>query len=93
MVPRLWAKRTTGSSGIDWLYKQVIVGNYHLFDYAELYDKVYCRLFGYMYFSQLLFPSIPIYQEEKVDERRMSIHLPDSKTWHQLKYPNLSVIN
>lgn len=77
----------------DWLYKQVIVGNYHLFDYAELYDKVYCRLFGYMYFSQLLFPSIPIYQEEKVDERRMSIHLPDSKTWHQLKYPNLSVIN
>lgn len=32
----------------DWLYKQVIIGNYHLFDYAELYDEAYFRLFGKM---------------------------------------------
>ena len=30
----------------EWLYGQVAVGNYHLFDYDELYEEVKQRLFG-----------------------------------------------
>ena len=28
----------------EWLYGQVVVGNYHLFDYNELYEEVKRRL-------------------------------------------------
>lgn len=30
----------------DWLHKQVVIGNYHQFDYDELYEEVKQRLFG-----------------------------------------------
>ena len=30
----------------EWLYGQVAVGNYHLFDYNDLYEEVKRRLLG-----------------------------------------------
>lgn len=75
----------------DWLYKQVTVGNFHLFDYAEMYDEVYLKLFGSLYYGQLVTDSVPIYQIEKLDERRATINLPDMKTWCHIK--NMEIIN
>lgn len=69
----------------DWLYDQVIVGNFHLFDYAELYDKVYFRLYGSLFYGQLVMDSVPIYQYEKLDERRESINLPNMEIWCQMQ--------
>lgn len=69
----------------NWLYGQVIIGNYHLFDYASMYDEVHHRLFGCLYFGQLLLDSVSIYQEDDVSERRSSINLPDLNIWHQLR--------
>lgn len=69
----------------DWLYDQVIVGNFHLFDYAELYDKVYFRLYGSLFYGQLVMDSVPIYQYEKLDERRESINLPNMEIWCQIQ--------
>ncbi len=61
----------------EWLFKQVTVGNYHLFDYAELYDEVYYRLYGKSYYGQKLFEKkVRIYKPKNVDERRARVMLP-----------------
>ena len=66
----------------DWLFEQVKIGNYHLFDYAELYDEVYCRLFGKSYYGQKTFgKDVPLFEEEKVNERRGEIQLPSIEVW------------
>lgn len=60
-----------------WLYGQVVIGNYHLFNYAELYDEVYYRLFGYSYFGQKAFDEeIPLFEPDNVEQRRSEIQLP-----------------
>ena len=70
----------------DWLYKQVIIGNCHLFDYAELYDEVYCQLFGKSYYGQKTFgKEVPLFEEENVNERRRKIQLPSIEVWEGLK--------
>ncbi len=70
----------------DWLYKQVIIGNYHLFDYAELYDEVYCRLFGKSYYGQKTFgKEVPLFEEEKVNARRGEIQLPSIEAWEGIR--------
>lgn len=70
----------------DWLFEQVKVGNYHLFDYAELYDEVYCRLFGKSYYGQKTFDKeVPLFEEEKVDERRKEIQLPSIEVWEKIR--------
>ena len=70
----------------DWLYKQVIIGNYHLFDYAELYDEVYCRLFGKSYYGQKTFDKeVPLFEEEMVNERRREIQLPSIEVWEDIR--------
>lgn len=69
----------------EWLFKQVEVGNYHLFDYAELYDEVYYRLYRKSYFGQKLFGRrVAIFDLPNVDQRRSSIHLPPLRTWLEL---------
>lgn len=69
----------------EWLFKQVEVGNYHLFDYAELYDEVYYRLYRKSYFGQKLFDRrVVIFDLPNVDQRRSSIHLPPLRTWLEL---------
>ena len=69
----------------EWLFKQVEVGNYHLFDYAELYDEVYYRLYRKSYFGQKLFGRrVAILDLPNVDQRRSSIHLPPLRTWLEL---------
>lgn len=66
----------------DWLFEQVKVGNYHLFDYAELYDEVYFRLFGKSYYGQKAFgKDVPLFEEETVNERRREILLPSIEVW------------
>lgn len=70
----------------DWLFGQVVIGNYHLFDYAELYDEVYCRLFGKSYYGQKTFDKeVPLFEEEKVDERRKEIQLPSIEVWEGIR--------
>ena len=70
----------------DWLFGQVVIGNYHLFDYAELYDEVYCRLFGKSYYGQKTFDKeVPLFEEEKVDERRKEIQLPSIEVWEKIR--------
>ena len=70
----------------DWLYKQVIIGNYHLFDYAELYDEVYCRLFRKSYYGQKTFDKeVPLFEEEMVNERRREIQLPSIEVWEDIR--------
>ena len=70
----------------DWLCKQVIIGNYHLFDYAELYDEVYCRLFGKSYYGQKTFgKEVPLFEEEKVNARRGEIQLPSIEAWEGIR--------
>ena len=70
----------------DWLFEQVMVGNYHLFDYAELYDEVYYRLFGKSYYGQKTFDKeVPLFEEEKVNERRWEIQLPSIEVWEGIR--------
>lgn len=69
----------------EWLFKQVEVGNYHLFDYAELYDEVYYRLYRKSYFGQKLFGRrVAIFDLSNVDQRRAAIHLSPLRTWLEL---------
>ncbi len=68
----------------EWLYNQVAVGNYHLFDYAELYDEVYHRLYGKSYYGQKRFEKkVRIYKPKNVDERRAGIMLPSLEMWER----------
>ena len=70
----------------EWLLEQVNMGNYHLFDYAELYDDVYYRLFGESYYGQKLFaPDVPLYDPQRVDERRSAIQLPPLEVWQGIR--------
>lgn len=70
----------------DWLHKQVIIGNYHLFDYAELYDEVYYRLFGKSYYGQKTFEKeVPLFEEKNVNERRREIQLPSIEVWEGIR--------
>ncbi|MBQ3732928.1 MAG: hypothetical protein II859_03100 [Bacteroidales bacterium] len=70
----------------EWLFEQVNMGNYHLFDYAELYDDVHHRLFGESYYGQKLFvPDVPLYDPQRVDERRSAIQLPPLEVWQGIK--------
>lgn len=69
-----------------WLFRQVKLGNYHLFDYAELYDDVYFRLFGKSYYGQKFFTQqVPLYKPRKVNERRFSIQLPALEVWQGIE--------
>lgn len=71
----------------DWLYGQVAVGNYHLFDCAELYDEVYCRLFGRSYFGQKAFDEeVPLFEPENVEQRRAEILLPPLEVCKRLDH-------
>lgn len=59
------------------LFKQVEAGNYHLFDYAELYDEVHHRLFRTSYYGQKKFDfKVRIYKPKQLESRRNEIHLP-----------------
>lgn len=70
----------------EWLLEQVNMGNYHLFDYAELYDDVHHRLFGESYYGQKLFaPNVPLYDPQRVDERRSAIQLPPLEVWQGIR--------
>ena len=70
----------------DWLFEQVKVGNFHLFDYAELHDEVYCRLFGKSYYGQKTFgKEVPLFEKENVNERRKEIQLPSIEVWEGIK--------
>ena len=78
----------------DWLYKQVVIGNYHLFDYAELYDEVYCRLFGKSYYGQKTFDKeVPLFEEELVNERRGEIQLLSIEAWEGIRGMNCHTDN
>ena len=69
-----------------WLYGQVIIGNYHLFDYAELYDEVYFRLFGKSYYGQKTSDKeVPLFEKENVNERRKEIQLPPIEVWEGIR--------
>lgn len=63
-----------------WLFEQVKLGNYHLFDYAELYDEVYYRLYGKSYYGQKDF-NTKLYKPQEVDKRRSTIQLPPLEVW------------
>lgn len=61
-----------------WLFKQVESGDYHLFDYAELYDVVHCRLFKTSYYGQKDFgKKVRIYKPKQLESRRSEIKLVD----------------
>lgn len=78
--------KTDYQSFFDWLFKQVNMGNYHLFDYAELYDDVHYRLFAESYYGQRLFaPDVPLYDPQRVDERRSAIQLPPLEVWQGIR--------
>lgn len=69
-----------------WLFKQVEVGNYHLFDYAELCDEVYFRLFGQSYYGQKSFEeSVPISDPDSVNQRRLAVMLPPLEAWQTMR--------
>ena len=60
----------------SWLFKQVECGNYHLFDYAELYDEVHYRLFKTSYYGQKDFgKKVRIYKPKQLESRRSEINL------------------
>ena len=60
-----------------WLFKQVESGNYHLYDYAELYDEVHYRLFKTSYYGQKNFgKKVRIYKPKQLESRRSEIQLP-----------------
>ena len=70
----------------EWLLEQVNMGNYHLFDYADLYDDVHHRLFGESYYGQKLFePDVPLCDPQRVDERRSAIQLPPLEVWRGIR--------
>lgn len=70
----------------EWLLEQVYMGNYHLFDYADLYDDVHHRLFGESYYGQKLFePDVPLCDPQRVDERRSAIQLPPLEVWRGIR--------
>lgn len=74
--------KTDYTDFFEWLLEQVKLGNYHLFDYAELYDQVYARLFGKSYYGQKTFTSkVSLFKPKKIDERRAAIQLPPLETW------------
>ena len=78
----------------DWLYEQVIIGNYHLFGYAELYDEVYYRLFGKSYYGQKTFDKeVPLFEEKRVNERRKEIQLPSIEVWEGIQGMNFPTDN
>ena len=78
--------QTDHQTFFEWLLEQVNMGNYHLFDYAELYDDVHHRLFGESYYGQKLFvPDVPLYDPQRVDERRSAIWLPPLEVWQGIK--------
>lgn len=68
-----------------WLFEHVKSGNYHLFDYAELYDKVYYRLFGKLYYGQIELVEVPIFEIERLEERRKEICLPPMDVWKECR--------
>lgn len=68
-----------------WLFGHVKSGNYHLFEYAELYDKVYFRLFGELYYGQIELPEAPIFDKEQIEKRRKEIKLPPWDVWKECK--------
>lgn len=60
-----------------WLFKQVESGNYHLYDYAELYDEVHYCLFKTSYYGQKNFgKKVRIYKPKQLESRRGEIQLP-----------------
>ncbi len=60
----------------SWLFKQVEAGDYHLFDYAELYDEVHYRLFKTSYYGQKDFgKKVRIYKPKQLESRRSEIKL------------------
>ena len=60
----------------SWLFKQVECGNYHRFDYAELYDDVHYRLFKTSYYGQKEFgKKVKIYKPKQLESRRSEINL------------------
>lgn len=70
----------------EWLFEQVKLGNYHLFDYAELYDDVYFRLFGKSYYGQKSFKSdVPLYKPREVNQRRSAIQLLPLEVWQRIR--------
>ena len=61
----------------SWLFKQVEFGNYHLFEYAELYDEVHHRLFRTSYYGQKKFEKkVRIYKPRQLESRRKEVKLP-----------------
>lgn len=63
----------------EWLYAQVVKGNFYLYDYAELYDEVYYRLYGKSYYGEKLFTDglhVQPSEVEEISERRRVINLP-----------------
>ncbi len=59
-----------------WLFKQVESGNYHLYDYAELYDEVHYCLFKTSYYGQKNFgKKVRIYKPKQLESRRSEIKL------------------
>lgn len=54
--------------------------NYHLFEYAELYDEVHHRLYRTSYYGQKKFDEkVRIYKPKQLESRRKEIGLPDSR--------------
>lgn len=73
-------------SFFEWLYNQVERGNYHLFEYAELYDEVYYRLYGKPFYGQKSFDDdIHNVDVEKVNQRRVKIKLPTLEVWNSIQ--------
>ena len=54
--------------------------NYHLYEYAELYDEVHHRLYRTSYYNQKKFDTkVRIYKTKQLESRRKEIGLPDSR--------------
>lgn len=68
-----------------WLFEHVKSGDYHLFDYADLYDQVYFRLFGKLYYGQMELAMAPIFEPEHLEKRRKEIKLPPLDVWREYK--------
>lgn len=63
-----------------WLFKQVESGDYHLYEYAELYDEVHHRLYRTSYYGQKKFDEkVRIYKPKQLESRRKELGLPDSR--------------
>jgi len=62
-----------------WLYSYVVRGDFYLFDYAELYDEVYFRLYGKSYYGEKLFADglhVRRSEVKEISERRRAVNLP-----------------